>query len=196
MSQINDFSSKVGYTFAYIRGTLQSLKFKNKALICTMGKLRVYQKACGSIHVDNFVDFGPNVLLSVWSSDIKHSALLTIGSMSHIGARTEIHVGDKITIGKHVRIGWDCVIMDRDYHPLAGHDIEKTAPVVLEDNAWIGCRVIVLKGVTIGHDAVVGAGSVVTKNVEPNTMVVGNPAKVVKKGLPSQTFPIQIESCL
>ena len=72
--------------------------------------------------------------------------------------------------------------MDRDYYILL-EEQQKTVPVVIEDNAWIGCQVIVLKGVTIGHDAVVGAGSVVTKNVRPYTAVAGNPASVIRKGL-------------
>jgi len=56
----------------------------------------------------------------------------------------------------------------------------KTALVKICDNVWIGMNAVILKGVTIGENSVVAAGSVVTKSVEPNTIVAGNPAQVVK----------------
>jgi acetyltransferase-like isoleucine patch superfamily enzyme len=54
-------------------------------------------------------------------------------------------------------------------------------PIILEDRVWLGNRSIVLKGVTLGHDAVVAAGSVVTKDVPPRTVVAGVPAKVIRR---------------
>jgi acetyltransferase-like isoleucine patch superfamily enzyme len=176
-------------TFRYIRGTILSLKFKRKAFVLVSGRLKIHQANGGSIDVGNFVSFSPDVKLVVEGYLMKHRPVLSIGAMTHIGDRTEIHSGEKIVIGKHVRIGWDCLIMDRDYHAPPGEEEERTAPIIIEDNVWIGARAIILKGVTIGHDAVVGAGSVVTKNVEPCTMVAGNPARVVKKGLKTQSFP-------
>ncbi|MCW4005853.1 MAG: acyltransferase [Candidatus Bathyarchaeota archaeon] len=111
------------------------------------------------------------------------SALLRIGEGSQIGDRTEIHAGEKVVIGNHVLVSWDCTILDRDYHGIHGKP-EKTAPVIIEDNVWIGCRAIILKGVRIGHDAIVGAGSVITKDVDAGSIVAGNPAKVIKKPVP------------
>ena len=111
---------------------------------------------------------------------VRIKARISIGELSTIGDRTEIHAGEAVHIGKHVLIGWDCVIMDRDYHAVDGKR-ERTAPVIIEDNVWICCRAVILKGVTIGHHAIVGAGSVVTKNVEPYSVVAGNPAKVIRK---------------
>lgn len=68
----------------------------------------------------------------------------------------------------------------------ANHDIEhmnilKTAPIHIKEGAWIGARAVLLPGVTIGEHAIVGAGAVVTKDVEPYTVVGGNPAKLIKK---------------
>ena len=54
-------------------------------------------------------------------------------------------------------------------------------PITVEDNVWIGGSATILGGVTIGKNAIVGAGAVVTKDVEPNTIVVGNPARVLRK---------------
>jgi len=56
-----------------------------------------------------------------------------------------------------------------------------TAPIVIEDEAWIGANVVVLAGVTIGKHCIIAAGSVVTKDVPPYSVAVGNPARVLKK---------------
>ena len=65
-------------------------------------------------------------------------------------------------------------------HDLKDKTIVKCSPVCIKKNAWIGARAIILPGVTIGENAVVGAGSVVTKDVPSNTIVVGNPAKILQ----------------
>lgn len=92
-----------------------------------------------------------------------------------------------VIIGNNVLIGSGCLISDTDSHPIDWEDRlydrnEKTrkAPIVIKDNAFVGARSIILKGVTIGEGAVVGAGSVISKDVPPYTIVVGNPARVVK----------------
>jgi acetyltransferase-like isoleucine patch superfamily enzyme len=74
------------------------------------------------------------------------------------------------------------MVMDCDFHRVADKTWDTTgSPIVLEDRVWLGNRVIVLKGVTIGHDAVVGAGAVVTRDVPPRTIVAGNPARAVRQ---------------
>lgn len=92
-----------------------------------------------------------------------------------------------VTIGNNVLIGSGCLISDTDSHPINWEDRlydrnKKTrkAPIVIKDNVFIGARSIILKGVTIGEGAVVGAGSVVSKDVPPYSIVCGNPARVVK----------------
>ena len=196
MEKISDIGVRFAYTYYYIRGTLLSLKFAKRSFVYASGKVRIYKSKDAVIDVDNFVSFAPQVMLTASSLNNMHPAKISIGAMSHIGARTEIRCHDKVAIGKHVRIGWDCQIMDSDFHPLPGQLKEKVAPITIEDNVWIGCRAIILKGVTIGHDAVVGAGSVVSKNVEACTVVAGNPARTIKKGLPSQGFPLEEEDLL
>lgn len=106
-------------------------------------------------------------------------AVLEIGDRTTIGDRTEIHVAERVSIGRGCRISWDCVIMDRNYHGI-GQEPERIAPVVIEDNVWIGCRAIILPGVVLGEGSVVAAGAVVTKSVPPFTVVGGNPAKVIR----------------
>jgi len=101
-----------------------------------------------------------------------------IGDYTHINHRTEIHCKKRVIIGPNCSIAWDVVIMDTDYHGL-GKNPRIDAPTILEESVWVGCRAVILKGVTVGRGAVVAAGSVVTKDVPPFTIVGGNPAKVI-----------------
>ena len=103
-----------------------------------------------------------------------------MGAHVAIDDRVNLYSADKIIIGTKVAISREAFICT------ASHDITKpnrplvTAPIKIEDGVWIGARAIVLPGVTIGEGAVVAAGSVVTRNVDPWSVVGGNPAKVLK----------------
>ena len=68
--------------------------------------------------------------------------------------------------------------MDSDFHGL-GNEPAQSAPVVVARGTWVGARAIILKGVTIGEGAVIGAGAFVTKSVPPRSLAVGNPARIV-----------------
>lgn len=103
---------------------------------------------------------------------------------------------ERITIGNYVKIGGDCIFMDSDAHnldwrirnsqvmfsPMESLDIHtcKCAPIVIEDHVLIGARSIILKGVTIGHGSVIGAGSVVVRDIPANCIAAGNPCVVIK----------------
>lgn len=127
-----------------------------------------------------------------------HGGKISIGNYCYIGENTKIWSGCSITIGNNVLISHNVDIHDCNDHPIdakarhehfkeiitTGHpkqiDGLKEKPIVIKDDAWIGFNSIILKGVTIGEGAIVAAGSVVTKNVEPYTIVAGNPAKFLK----------------
>lgn len=94
-----------------------------------------------------------------------------------------------ITIGDNVKIGGGTCVYTSDFHSLnselrrTGEDLKhrKSAPVTIEHDVFIGARCIILKGVTIGENSIVGAGSVVTKSIPANEIWAGNPAKFIRK---------------
>lgn len=85
-----------------------------------------------------------------------------------------------ITIEDGVMLGPDVALLTTN-HDLDDIQVLKFKRITLKEKCWIGARAIILPGVTIGEGAVVAAGAVVTKNVEPKTVVAGNPARVIKK---------------
>ena len=89
---------------------------------------------------------------------------------------------ESIVIGDACMIAHGVYISDADWHGIydRAEPVGNTKPVVLEDNVWIGDSAIICKGVTIGENSIIGAGAVVTKNVPPNSIFAGNPAKLVK----------------
>ena len=110
------------------------------------------------------------------------NALIEIGDHSTLINGTEIISCEKVLIGKKCRVGAKCVIIDSDFHgihPEKRSEKGKISPVRTPDTAWIGLGVMILKGVTIGDDAIIGAGCVVTKNIQSGDIVVGNPMRTI-----------------
>jgi acetyltransferase-like isoleucine patch superfamily enzyme len=85
-----------------------------------------------------------------------------------------------IYFGKNITIGPDVKLIT-SWHVLENVNIVKAKPIIIKDNVWITMNAIILPGVIIGENSVIGAGSVVTKSVPPNTLVAGNPAKVIRE---------------
>ncbi|RLC11165.1 MAG: acyltransferase [Deltaproteobacteria bacterium] len=108
------------------------------------------------------------------------SAKLTIGKFSSIGDRTQIHCCRNVSIGDYVLISWDVNILENNFHTTTDGKIG-SFPIIIEDWVWIGCRAIILPGVTVGKGAIIAAGAVVTKDVPKGTLVAGNPAKVIRE---------------
>ena len=111
--------------------------------------------------------------------EIGPKGTLLIGNGSYLNRNTLIVCEEHVEIGKNCKIAWDVIIMDSDLHPIDDSTPIVNKPVRIGDGVWIGCRTIILKGVTIGAGAVVAAGSVVTKSIPPKTVYGGSPAKLI-----------------
>lgn len=123
---------------------------------------------------------------------------ITIGSNCYIGEGSRIWSANEVNIGNNVLISHNCNIIDTNSHEVDGFEraegfknmIAKgppkekgsilTAPIIIEDYAWISFGATILKGIKIGKGAIIAAGSVVTKDVPPYAMVGGNPARIIK----------------
>lgn len=119
------------------------------------------------------------------SIEVFQGGALTLGN-GFINSDSVIACENSITIGNGATIGRFVSIYDSDFHKLydkQGKLMNPSAPIVIGDHVWIGVGAIILKGVTIGNGAVVAAGSVVTRDVPPECIVAGNPAKVVKENI-------------
>jgi galactoside O-acetyltransferase len=150
-----------------------------------------------------YVRIGKRAMLNVQIIFESSRGLVEIGDRSYIGGGTII-CREGIIIGNDVTMAWGVCIYDhnsqsldwRDRARMVAHfydtygaencyaDLDwtgvKSAPIVIEDKVWIGFDAVILKGVRIGEGAVIGARSVVTRDVEPYTMVAGNPAAVIR----------------
>ena len=112
-------------------------------------------------------------------STLKAGAKIIIGYKCGFSG-TVIGAAKSIIIGNNVRCGANTLITDNDWH-LDDPRSSKPEPVIIHDNVWLGEGVKILKGVGIGKNSVIGAGSVVTKSIPSNSIAAGNPCKVIKK---------------
>lgn len=114
------------------------------------------------------------------------SAKLKIGDYFSITGGSVV-ASKQITIGDHVTVGANVIITDSDFHsidPLKRREIldsGKAAPILIEDDVFIGANSIILKGVTIGKNSVIGAGSIVTSSFPENSIIAGNPAQLIRQ---------------
>lgn len=150
--------------YRFIREVIVYLKFKNV-------KFAHLGKNCDYKYINSFYAYPDNIYLNDYV---------------HIGDRCQIDGAGKIVIGRGTRIAPEVIIYSRS------HNFEKDpkalpydntmiiAPVTIGEFVWIGTRVIILPGVTIGDGAIIGAGAVVSRDIPACAVVVGNPAKIVK----------------
>lgn len=140
---------------------------------------------------------GANTIVNGELMTFKHGGKITIGDYCYIGERSKIWSAENIHIGNRVLIAHNVNIHDQNSHPLDSkerhidqkHIMEigfrddndlNEKPIKIDDDAWIGFNSVILKGVTIGKGAIVGAGSMVTKDVPDYAVVAGSPSKIIK----------------
>jgi galactoside O-acetyltransferase len=160
----------------------------------------------------NYLRVGADCLLNARIVFESRDGSVRIGDRVYIGANTQIISRNGVTIGDDVTMAWGITIYDHNSHSMDWEQRRRvvahfhrtygrpecfetldwtgvaSAPITICDRAWIGFDAVILKGVTIGEGAVVGARSVVARDVEPYTVVAGNPATVVRR-LPDARNP-------
>ena len=174
-----------------------------------LARSRILKGSNNSIHASSQVAFRRIRITPECQLTIGHGSMIdanivsdragarySIGDNTFIGASYLISASS-ISIGSNVLISWGCWIVDHDSHAIGYQDRindvalwrsgEKcwdkvnASPVTVCDHAWIGFNSIILKGITIGHGAVIGAGSVVTKSIPDHCVAAGNPARVIRE---------------
>lgn len=154
---------------SYSYSLLGRLSKKCRALVCK----QLFHSSGRNVNVEHGAYFGSG-------------RLVEIGDNSGIGV--DCHVPANTRIGNDVMMGPEVLIIGRNQNhrfgdvsiPMRLQGYEETPPVVIEDDVWLGARVIILPGVRIGKGSVVGAGAVVTKDVPPLAICAGNPARIIR----------------
>lgn len=133
-------------------------------------------------HVHIFSQPNRPVDLSTWETKGK-SGEIHIGNYCLLSPGTQLLCANSIKLGDNCMLAAECYLSDSDWHGIYNRTrpFRCDAPIVLENNVWVGYRAIIQKGVTIGENSIVAAGSVVVNNVPANTIVGGNPAREIKK---------------
>lgn len=124
---------------------------------------------------------GQMIRLTVWDNG-ERQGRITLGDYVLISPGTQIVSSIGVTIGKNTMIASGCYLSDSDWHDTYDRTAEgaKYAPVTLHENVWLGVRSIVGKGVTIGRNSIIGAGSVVVTDIPADSIAAGNPARVIR----------------
>ncbi len=171
---------------------------KNRSKLYSCGENSELTGRIDKRHPKSVIVIGENCLIEGTLVTETKDSKISIRNNVFIGGNTILDCVVSIVVEDDVLISYQCLLADSDNHSvrysirkqdLAGwkddrkHDWGpiKSKPVKIRKGAWIGARAIILKGVTIGEGGIVGAGSVVTKDVPPYTIVAGNPAKVIRE---------------
>jgi acetyltransferase-like isoleucine patch superfamily enzyme len=165
--------------FSHIMNAQLRLRGKARAPFSVRLRGRVELSGCGEVVLGEGVSLNGTVV---------PIELLTYASgRIEIGNHTFINYGSSIAARASVKIGHDChlghytFVMDNDQHGVVRRmELPQSHPVIIEDHVWIGSKTVILAGVRIGSRAVIGAGSIVTKDIPARCVAAGNPARVLR----------------
>jgi acetyltransferase-like isoleucine patch superfamily enzyme len=136
---------------------------------------------------DAYIHIGENSLIDSYTIlDVQKKGYIKIGKNSSLHAFSVILAGGGVEIGENVRAAPNLLVLTGKHN---FDDVEKNIygqgssfkKIVIEDDVWMGAGVTIIGGVTVGTHSVLAAGSVVTKDVPPNSIVAGNPARIIRK---------------
>jgi len=135
--------------------------------------------ADSQVRIGNQVLIGRGSILSCHQSQIRIGNFVSIGPFVHFACKGLVKVGSHVQIGAGVQVMAGSHASDDPDIPITQQE-RLSEGIVMGDNVWIGASATILDGVTIGSGSIVGAGSIVHKDVPPDSLVLGNPARVVK----------------
>ena len=180
---LKKYATKINKT--YVRHFLKP-QFKYLGKGGAYFKPRYIQVFGSNVYIDDYPTLigasDANIQFTSWNIG-EHEGEITIGKYSLITPGVRIMAAEKIEIGDACMIAHGAYISDADWHGIydRAKPVGTTKPVIIKENVWIGDSAIICKGVTIGKNSIIGAGSVVTKDVDENSIYAGNPAKFIKK---------------
>ncbi len=189
----------VAKTLDAFQGTARSIYYRSITNIPPDSKYYATARVLNLRDLNTEITIGSNSHIRGELLTFPHAGSISIGDYCYIGEHSRIWSANEIKIGNRVLISHNVNIHDCDGHPIdslarhrhfvqivtSGHPKDfpemPSSPVVIGDDAWIGFNSSILKGVTIGRGAIIGAGSVVTGNVPESELFAGNPAKFIRK---------------
>ena len=156
------------------------LRGKVQAPLSVRLRGRCVVSGCGEILLGEGVSLSGTVVPIEFAT--YSSGLIEIGQGTFINYGSSIAARCLVKIGSHCHLGHYTFVMDNGQHDVVVHsDLPPSKPVIIEDHVWIGSKVVILPGVRIGSHAVIGAGSIVTKDIPARCVAAGNPARVLRQ---------------
>jgi acetyltransferase-like isoleucine patch superfamily enzyme len=177
------WNKRLLHVLRFLRGFWVIRHFNTKGLLDAGKRIKIV-KQYGEIHMNGYGTITNDVHIIVIGQSKEHKAVFCLGLGSYIGDRTIINVTKNVSIGDDSMISWNCDIRDTCWHQVRfpGKELKPLSlPIIIQDHVWIGSHTIIERGVTIGKNSVIAAGSKVITDIPPNSFAAGNPAKVVKQ---------------
>ncbi len=131
------------------------------------------------------------IIMSPQKVEIGHHVLLNSGTK--IGGQNGVIIGNHVLLSYNVNIVSEDHAYDNPLLPTKSQGYKKTGPIIIEDDVWIGANAVIMPNINIGRGAIVGANAVVTKNVEPYTIIGGVPAKLIKFRFKKQDLQVAMK---
>jgi acetyltransferase-like isoleucine patch superfamily enzyme len=172
------FASKIA-DFSYIMNAQLRLRGKVRAPFSVRLRGRVELSGYGEVVLGEGVSLNGTVVPIELVT--YHSGRIEIGNHTFINYGSSIAARCSVRIGHYCHLGHYTFVMDNDQHDVVRHSqLPQSDPVIIGDHVWIGSKAVILPGVRIGSRAVIGAGSIVTKDIPPKCVAAGNPAQVLR----------------